>query len=194
MSETNHVQSGSSKRLMNILGFSVGIVALTLGYYFGYARPQLERDKFEFQKNQELQKQDIDASKRAEEEVSRAISISEEVKASCLTRAKDISYSFNEDNAKSSPIFYPYKNLSSMEKNERLVLALTVYSGCLRDDPRREGNSYLFAANIDAVLAQNAIQDWMENAVKEDPSLCKDVRASASFESWCADLKKGVYK
>ena len=98
-------------------------------YYFVFYIPneaKLARERRAIIYSQELSEKQIKAAN--------------ELRGECIKVGKKITYEFGLDNTVSSPVFYPYEDINSFNKNKTLYTALSVYISCLEADPRNTGN------------------------------------------------------
>ncbi len=191
-----------NKHFLNLLLFAIILVAFSVAYYFLYSLPSYNREKLKL--DQQKQAADIkiaadreDAEKR-KQEVENDTKMSELAKViqdDCIKNVQtSVVYYFDKSNTTFSPLFYPYENEASFNKNERLLTALEAYQSCIMNDPRYKfDNTAIKSILNDAGVAQVDINNYLVEYRDKTPGLCESSLLSESAAKKCNTLKEKKY-
>lgn len=172
------------------------LITFFIGYYFLYLLPlynneqlSLTKEKQEAELKAEANKIETEKQQQAKAEEENFSNTAKEVQDDCIKGVQDGGFSFDKTNVAPSPMFYPYEDETSFNKNERLCTALIAYEDCLKQDPRNNSNNNAIQSMIDnAESAHAVINNFMFTYKKKTPGLCDSFLLSSSAKKFCSDL------
>ena len=180
----------------------IGLIVLVLGvfsvsYYFLYSLPQYNNQKLKLE--QEKQTADIkiaqdkaanEQQKQDEEKNTKMLELAKNIQDDCIKSTQSsVVYYFDNSSVTANPLYYPYENEASFNKNERLITAIEAYRTCLGNDPRNDGtNTAIKSILSDAETAYRLINNDMVSYRDKTEGLCDSYLLTESAKSKCADL------
>lgn len=188
----------SNKKMVNILLAMAILVTASIAYYFLFSLPRFNAEKLDLQK--EKQQEDIriardeaDAKKQKQqaEDSARMLELAKDIQDACIENIQNsvVSY-FDKTNTTYSPLFYPYEDEGSFNRNERLLTALDAYQSCITNDPRYDyDNSAIKSILIDAGIAQTDINNYLVRYRDKTEGLCDSYLLSESAKGKCQDME-----
>jgi predicted Holliday junction resolvase-like endonuclease len=181
----------------SIILIAIILISSSVAYYFLYSLPNYNNEKLKLSREKQeddmrvAKEQSIINQKKQEEEKNvKASELAKNIQDDCVESVKKsvVSY-FDKTNTSDSPLFYPYEDEESFNRNDRLLTALGAYQDCLKNDPRNDGiNIAIDSILFDAESASRTINNFMVSYRDKTPGLCDSFLLSDSAKSKCSDL------
>jgi len=190
------------KSLFTLLSVGLIMVTLSISYYFLISLPNYNREKLNLEKERQAEdirvakdKAEIEQQKLESENNNKSLELAKEVQDDCIKNIKSsVVYYFDKTNTTKSPLFYPYEDEESFNKNERLLTALSAYKSCVTNDPRYDySNSAIKSILTDAGIAETTINNYMFDYKSKANDLCNSFLLTVSAKSKCEDLERIKY-
>jgi len=185
-----------------IILIAVIMVAFSVAYYFLYSLPNYNKEKLKLDQQKQASdikmaadKAEADQKKQEAEDDTKMSELAKEIQDDCIKNVQSsvVSY-FDKSNTTFSPLFYPYENEASFNKNERLLTALDAYQSCIMNDPRYKLDNIAIKSILnDAGIAEVDINNYMVTYRDKTPGLCESFLLSESAVGECNNLKEKKY-
>lgn len=165
------------------IGLSLLLVSGAVAYYFIYYLPSVQQQRLDIEK--QTQAAEDKKNQEAKDQTERATASA--IEADCVHSAQDVSYLFGANNAQANPLYYPYEDIDSVNKNDRLVTALDAYISCLQSDPRNDqNNATIKDAIFGARMAWSTINQFNQDTIAKYPYWCDGYLISQSTkQTYC---------
>lgn len=180
-----------------IISLAALIIAVGVGYYFMIALPKINREKLQLERDkydEEVRTKNLEASAKAEQAKNEAEKIDNElakkVQDDCMEKAKNINYAFDSSSVTPDPMFFPYEDIDSFNKNERILNAIDAYKSCITNDPRyNKENEAMSSLYVNSLKAWLVINQQMTSVKKKNPEICNNSEISVSAKKMCNEIK-----
>jgi hypothetical protein len=182
------------KTYILLLCLSLLVITLCVGYYFVIALPSNNKEKLNFEKqkyeDQIKTAQTEQTNKNNQANADSLINqgnIAKSIQDDCIKKtAQSVSSDFSASTVTDNPLYYPYEDENSFNKNERLITSLSAYLSCITNDPRYvENNKVLHKIEFDGSSASYTISAYMASIKKKNPNICNSYLLSASAKKMC---------
>lgn len=192
-----------NKLSLRLFGFVVLIIAsLSIAYYFLYSLPNYNNQKLNLQREKQEEEIRLQRERAENERVIqdrensiRETELAKKIQDDCIESTQNsVASYFDKTNATFSPLFYPYEDESSFNRNERLLTSLSTYQSCIYNDPRYDYNNLAIKSILnEAEMAEVSINNFMFEYKEKTPELCESYLLTTSAKQKCELLEKHEY-
>src|SRR5680860_506202 len=178
------------------------LTAFAVAYYFLYSLPKYNNDKLNLQKQKqeeeiryEREVAAIEAEAREVDSNIKMAKLAKKIQDDCIENTQNsvVSY-FDKSNTTFDPLFFPYEDENSFNRNARLLTSLSAYQSCLYNDPRYSSDNLALKSIItEASSAERSINNFLFNYKEKNPDLCDSYMLTDSSKKTCDFLEKQGY-